>query len=326
MSISTIASELETEKVVPAAIIIPTFPDSNKTKPAFISSKLKNLRINNHKIAICTLLSTFLVGLFQILGWMQLSELKMFDRLMIWRIDRPNSERILIVTVENADIQYQRLQGMPMMGSLADAALEQLLTKLQPYRPKVITSDIIHDFPYSPSLIKTIPLRSILQERESQTFEQLVAGKIILIGVKSNNTDLHVTPYSRNYQARERLSGAAIHAQMTDQIISAVLDKRGLLTWVPEWLEYLWLIFWSGIGATILVCWRSWQGRIVAISLAFNLLMACCWVLFNNNIWILTISPLIALLIGALSTVIYQNLLTTHNSTIARSDRTRVQW
>jgi CHASE2 domain-containing sensor protein len=420
--------------------------------PRKIETRWQYLQLNSHKVAICAVFSAFLVSLLQIWGWMQPQELGAFDRLMNWRFDRSTTERIVLVTVEDDDIQYQQRQGMSMRGSLSDDALGQLLTKLQPYQPKVIASDIIHDFPYSPELtqtiaatnnfvgicrvkhqnrppidapanlsieqvgfsnfavdpdgvirrqilgmspdtvcqsdislslrlalryldnvpasmsengvllinrtefpqltatsgayhlpktealgyqillnysphpVKTISLTNLLQEKSPDKLKQLVTGKILLIGVKSDNSDLHVTPYSRNYRATERLSGAAIHAQMTEQIISTVLGERRLLTWLPEWSENLWLFLWSIVGAASIIWWRSWQSQAIAITLALSLLFGCCWVLFNRNIWILTIYPALALLIGALTTSIYDKPSTTHISTISQSDRTHVQW
>jgi CHASE2 domain-containing sensor protein len=437
----------ESENITPVS-----FPSCLLPIPQEVETGFKYLQLNSHKVALCGILSAFFVSLLQIWGWMQFQELQAFDRLMTWRLDRPASERIVLVTVEDEDIQYQQRQGMSMRGSLSDDALRQLLTKLQPYQPKVIASDIIHDFPYSPELaqtiaasdnfvgicrvknqelpsieapaslpveqvgfsnfavdpdgvirrqivgmspdgvcqsdislslrlalrylddvsastsdngvllinqtefpqltatsgayhlpktealgyqillnysphsIETISLSNLLQEKVPDKLKQLVAGKILLIGVKSDNSDLHVTPYSRNYQSKEKLSGATIHAQMTEQIIGTVLGERRLLTWLPEWSENLWLFFWSIVGAASMVWWRSWQGKATAIALALSLLFCCCWVLFNYNIWILTISPAIALLIGALTTSIYHKHSTTHISTIARSDRSRVQW
>jgi CHASE2 domain-containing sensor protein len=426
----------------PSTPIIPSIVVSSPQKFApksLITDKILNLRANSHRIAIAGLLAVFLVSLLQAGGWMQASELKAFDRLMSGRVSQLANQRILIVTVANADIQYQQHRGMPMRGSLSDVALEELLTKIQPYRPKVIASDIIHDFAYSPELsqtiaatnnfvgicrvsnheietiepppslpierigfsnlvvdpdgvirrqllgmspdricqsdislslrlaleylddipasfnergllqignkvfpqltatsggyhlpktetlgyqillnyhpqpIETISLNKILEEADATKIEKLVARKIILIGVKSHNSDLHVTPYSRNYRAQEKLSGVTIHAQMTEQIINAVSNERQLLTWLPEWLESLWLIFWSIIGAAIVIWYRSWQGKALAIAIALSLLFGCSWVLFKNNIWILTISPALTLLGSALALLIYQNRSSTHN-------------
>jgi CHASE2 domain-containing sensor protein len=110
----------------------------------------------------------FLVGIFttcllvgaRSLGLLQAWELQAFDRFIQWRPAEETDRRIVVVTVDEADIQYQMQQGMKLQGSLSDEAFAQLLQKLAPYKPRAIGSDIVHDFPYAPELatqLKQIP-------------------------------------------------------------------------------------------------------------------------------------------------------------------------
>ena len=99
---------------------------------------------------IASLVVTALVAGVRYLGWLQPFELQAFDRLMHLRPAEPPDQRFLIVTIDEADIQYQQ-QGMQMRWSLADAALEQLLEKLEPYQPRTIGLDIYRDFPVDPN-------------------------------------------------------------------------------------------------------------------------------------------------------------------------------
>jgi CHASE2 domain-containing sensor protein len=55
------------------------------------------------------------------------------------------------------------------------------------------------------------------------------------------------------------MSGVIIHAHKVSQIISAVLDGRPLITFWSQWVEWLWILGWSGIGS--IVSWHS--GRVV---------------------------------------------------------------
>ncbi len=109
-------------------------------------------------IVAISAIASILVWLIQSWGWLQAGELNTYDRLIRWRITPPADERVLIVTLDDNDIQYQREQGMAMnmRGSLADTALNQLLNRLKPWQPKAIASDIIHDFPFSPELANTV--------------------------------------------------------------------------------------------------------------------------------------------------------------------------
>ena len=86
------------------------------------------------------------------IGLLQASELQAFDQLVQLRPAEEPDQRILVITVDEADIQAQRQMGMTLQGSLADAALAQLLQKILPHQPRVIASDIVHDFPFTPEL------------------------------------------------------------------------------------------------------------------------------------------------------------------------------
>jgi CHASE2 domain-containing sensor protein len=98
------------------------------------------------------LLNTSVISVVRSQGILQSWELYAFDRLMQLRPAQASDRRILVITVNEADIQYQIKQGMKLQGSLADSALTQLLKKLAPHQPRAIGSDIIHDFPYDSQL------------------------------------------------------------------------------------------------------------------------------------------------------------------------------
>ncbi len=79
-------------------------------------------------------------------GMLQTWELQAYDHLMQLRSADLPDQRLLIVTVDEADIQYQNRMGMKMRWSLSDQALAQLLKKLEPYQPRTIGLDIYRDF------------------------------------------------------------------------------------------------------------------------------------------------------------------------------------
>ena len=145
----------------------------------------------------------------------------------------------------------------------------------------------------------TVSLREVLQGQKDSTLTELVTGKIVLIGVKGPNIDLHYTPYSQGLQTK-RMLGVFIHAQATNNIINAVLNQRSLLWWFPNWLEGVWISIWSLVGAGIVVIWRSSQNRAIALCLALIILYGCYYLLLTfTGGWILLIAPVMALLIAA---------------------------
>ncbi|ELS03239.1 putative transmembrane sensor domain protein [Xenococcus sp. PCC 7305] len=101
-------------------------------------------------------ITTILVLLLQTWGLLQKWELQAFDQALSRRNAEPADSRFLVITVDDQDIAYQQEQGMTRQGSLADAALLELLNKIEPFEPKTIASDIIHDFPFAPELAQKI--------------------------------------------------------------------------------------------------------------------------------------------------------------------------
>jgi CHASE2 domain-containing sensor protein len=157
------------EKQFPCASWLPTIYQN----PAIIPPDWSDLRsnhslrlpfkkTNSHQRFTATLLIGVIVAivvwLIQSWGWLETAELKTYDRFLTWRMTPPTDQRVLVVTIDDNDIKYQREQGMTMNmeGSLADRALNQLLLKLKLGQVEAIASDIIHDFPFDPKLAATI--------------------------------------------------------------------------------------------------------------------------------------------------------------------------
>ncbi|MCC5618542.1 CHASE2 domain-containing protein [Nostoc sp. CHAB 5836] len=96
-------------------------------------------------ILLASFLVTSLVIGVRYWGYLQTSELQAFDHFMQLRsqlVTEQPDERILIITIDEADIQYQMNKGMQMRWSLSDQALAQLLEKLNKYEPRTIGLDI----------------------------------------------------------------------------------------------------------------------------------------------------------------------------------------
>ncbi len=110
----------------------------------------QSLRRSLRSILSASLVVTGLVMGVRTLGLLQSWELKAFDSLMIIRPEEKPDARLLIITIDEADIQYQNRKKMKMRWSLSDSALAQLLNKLERYQPKIIGIDIYRDFSVEP--------------------------------------------------------------------------------------------------------------------------------------------------------------------------------
>jgi CHASE2 domain-containing sensor protein len=130
------------------------------------------------------------------------------------------------------------------------------------------------------NIAKTITLTEAL---EPFLKPEWVKDKIVLIGVTApSQKDDHDTPFS----PEQPLRGVRLQAQMTSQIISAVLDNRPLLWVWPDWGENLWLFVWSAAGG--LLAWRVRSPLFLSIGCAIAVvsLGGCCWILLSYGGWI----------------------------------------
>ena len=122
-----------------------------------ISTKIyRNYQLKNwQRSAVIILLSSIAIACLVIgirhLGWLQPLELSAYDRLMQLRPLENPDPRLLLITVDEADIQYQNQQQMSLRWSLSDEALAQLLAKIKPYNPRTIGIDIYRDFAVDPN-------------------------------------------------------------------------------------------------------------------------------------------------------------------------------
>jgi CHASE2 domain-containing sensor protein len=82
------------------------------------------------------------------LGLFQGVELLAFDQMMRSRPDEGPDPRLLIVTIDDADLVNQRRNGEILKGtSVSDKSLNALLNKLEQHQPRAIGLDIYRDFP-----------------------------------------------------------------------------------------------------------------------------------------------------------------------------------
>ncbi|MGH2413402.1 MAG: CHASE2 domain-containing protein, partial [Microcystaceae cyanobacterium] len=114
-------------------------------------AELPSRLISDRRLPTVLLLSmavTALVMGVRYLGMLQTWELQAFDQILQLRPDEQPDLRLLVVTVTEADIKAQNPEQR--RGSLSDVALDRLLQKLEPFKPRAIGLDIYRDFPVVP--------------------------------------------------------------------------------------------------------------------------------------------------------------------------------
>lgn len=155
---------------------------------------------------------------------------------------------------------------------------------------------------------ETVSMTDILQDRVPPEWGR---DRIILIGaVGESFQDLFSTPYTKT--PSERMAGVEIHANITSLIISAALDNRPLLKSWYEPIEWLWILLWSSIGATL--AWQlRYAGGVSDFSLkkaaspiiAASVLFGSTYAAFLWGWWIPFIPPLLGLADSAFAITFY---------------------
>lgn len=140
--------------------------------------------------------------------------------------------------------------------------------------------------------IPKIPIRYILEGRIPKERFQ---GQVVLIGLTAESVrgDRFFTPYTTDI--REAWAGVELHADLASQLITGAMSARSPLQGLSEWLEWIWIGFWSCIGVALGWSVRSLRSAMVALPLAIGSLFGIAYSLFLMGWWLVAISPLLAL-------------------------------
>jgi len=149
------------------------------------------------------------------------------------------------------------------------------------------------------SYFDTVSMTDIMEDKVPAGWGR---ERIILIGYTGESfKDLFFTPYSSELLSfSKQMSGIEIHANITSQIISAALENRHLFKTFSEPQEWVWIIFWSGVGA--LLTWNlrlqdlfTFQ-RAAAAVLAGGALLGSTYLAFLWGWWLPVVPPFLALI------------------------------
>jgi adenylate cyclase len=140
-----------------------------------------------------------------------------------------------------------------------------------------------------------VTITDVLQGKVSPN---LVKDKIVLIGYTTETVkDVFYTPYSGQQQKNQFMPGIVVHAQVISQILSAVLDKRPMFWFWPEWAEILWISGWSIVGGTV----ASRMTHPVRLAVTFAAMLSGCGAIgfgiFLLGGWVPVAAPALGLIL-----------------------------
>ncbi|MGI8501814.1 MAG: CHASE2 domain-containing protein [Hassallia sp.] len=146
----------------------------------------------------------------------------------------------------------------------------------------------------SPQIAPQVTLKEVLN---NQLTPDLVRDRIVMIGTAENLYRDFPTPYTAEKSSYQHMSGIVVQAHMVSQILSAVLDRRPLLSVLPKWSEVLWVWCWSISGGIIAWYFRSPLYLGIAIASGRAILYGICLYILIQGVWI----PLIPSALGFLA-------------------------
>ncbi|MBD2441520.1 CHASE2 domain-containing protein [Nostoc sp. FACHB-110] len=148
-----------------------------------------------------------------------------------------------------------------------------------------------------------VTLQDIISDRVKP---EMVKDRIVIIGVTAQSAgDYFLTPYSAGEKIYQEIPGVIVHTQMVSQILSAVLDKRPLLSVWPVWGESLWIWAWSITGGILAWCIRHPIRLGMRVVVALGCLFGISFGMFIKSIWIPLIPPILVFLIMIISISLY---------------------
>jgi adenylate cyclase len=148
---------------------------------------------------------------------------------------------------------------------------------------------------------KTFRTVSMYDVLENRVPPELFRDRIVLLGPQATSfNDLIKTPYSGGIGTTpERTPGVEIQANLISQVLSSALSDRPLIKTWPDRAEWLWIVGWSFVGATLSWVLRLPQYTIVAVLVAGGVLVGGTIFAFVTAGWWIPVAPAALALLGS---------------------------
>jgi CHASE2 domain-containing sensor protein len=172
-----------------------------------------------------------------------------------------------------------------------------------------LSHQILLNYRSSPTPEAVAPSVTLKQVLSDEFNADIVKDKIILIGTTAESfRDYSLTPYKNSQGKQREIPGVFLQAQMTSQLLSAVLDGRPILsTW---WLGYeiIWVWLWS-TGAILIAFYLRKAVYLIfgIVTLSIALYLICLSILTIFGYWI-PLVPALMVLICSTAVVLRSNL------------------
>ncbi|NJM21866.1 MAG: CHASE2 domain-containing protein [Richelia sp. SM1_7_0] len=169
-------------------------------------------------------------------------------------------------------------------------------------------SHILINYRNPDNIADTVTLTQLLTDKVNPN---LIQDRLVIIGTSARSLDRGVlTPYSISEDQSPRVPPLFIHAQMTSQIISTVLDGRPIIWYFPEWLEFLWIGSWSLVGGVLAWYVRRPLLLLLVSGVTVTALVGICYLLIVQAAWVPVVPSGLALVFTAIGVIGYTSYQT----------------
>ncbi|MGK7930604.1 MAG: CHASE2 domain-containing protein, partial [Microcystaceae cyanobacterium] len=153
-------------------------------------------------------------------------------------------------------------------------------------------NQLLINYRNTPQIAQQVTVRDILENQEHIN-PAWIKNRVVLIGITAPSIpDRHDTPYGE-------IRGINIHGHVVSQLLSAAEgNNHSLFWWLPQWGDFLLLLFWSLVGGFIFYLQKPLYRLGISIFSLF-LMLGMYWFIFIQNGW-LPLIPSVLTFLGSI--------------------------
>ena len=139
------------------------------------------------------------------------------------------------------------------------------------------------DYRVGPGPFQRISLGALLQ---GEVPPEMIRDRVVLIGVTAESVkDDFYTPLSAGLRPKQYVPGVEIHAHFVSQLLRIATTGERPLWSPPQWLGWMWVLLWAGLGALLGVRTLKALSLTVAVGVGLIVIVMTAYVAFLKGWW-----------------------------------------